>query len=323
MGKGDYKMINVNEEMIKNNIMRCHKEDYFVLKSNAYGFGLSRVASLLASLGYHKYAVLTLDEAITIRELDPSGTILLLGVLENDKIFLYEKYGITVSINDFKDLKSLYMHKLKIQIAVNTGMNRFGIRPTEVKEMVNLIRKTSLELMGIYSHNATNDLMHIMGQEEAFKYALRATTGLEAHFAATPLSHDSKYKICRIGKGMYQNALSVYGKIVKINHLEKDEYVGYDYAYKMPYDGYIGVIDLGYADGLVRHIDGFLVYINNRYYHMVGLACMNHSFVLLDNDNIKEGALVHFISPFNNQINYETFTGLSAYEIYLGFLKKY
>ena len=90
----------------------------------------------------------------------------------------------------------------------------------------------------------------------------------------------------------------------------------------MKNDGYIGVIDLGYADGLVTKCGGFLVYIDNKYYRLIGKACMNHTFVLID-DKVKVGDTVHFISPYNNIINYENFFGLTSHEVYLAFLKKY
>ena len=72
----------------------------------------------------------------------------------------------------------------------------------------------------------------------------------------------------RIGDAIYYNALNVYGRIVKVNYVYQSEYIGYDCGYQMPYDGYVGVIDIGYADGLARKCDGFTVYINNKYYYL-------------------------------------------------------
>lgn len=317
-------MIEINYEIIKNNIRNLGVNDYVVLKSNAYGFGFCEVLDIAINEGMTKFCVIDLNDAIYIKNKYPFAIVLLLGVFNKLDIDKYEMYEIDISINDLDELLFILDRNINIQLAVNTGMNRFGVRPYEIDTFLKLIKNSDLKLTGVYSHNATQNYEFINSQLEAFFYVCKELSKeLDIHYASSSLI-GKKIKFancCRIGDALYYNAFSIFGKIVKINYVEKDEFIGYGYSYRMRKNSYIGIIDIGYADGLERNSNGFLVYINNKYYHLIGKACMNYSFVLLD-DKVRVGDKVHFISPYNNIINYEKFFGKCSHEIYMNFLKK-
>jgi alanine racemase len=113
----------------------------------------------------------------------------------------------------------------------------------------------------------------------------------------------------------------VYGNVIQINNCLKGEYIGYDYSYKIKNDCYIGVIDIGYSDGLERLCEGFLVYINSKFYPLVGKSCMNHCFVLID-DSVSLKSKVIFIGKENNICNYLKYFNKIKHEVYLAYLKK-
>ena len=98
--------------------------------------------------------------------------------------------------------------------------------------------------------------------------------------------------------------------------------MGYDYAYKFEEDSYIGVINVGYADWLERNCEGFLVFLNGKYFPLVGRACMNHSFVLLDSDTYLNEEVI-FIGENNKIDKYLSNFQKIPHEVYLSFLKKY
>jgi alanine racemase len=159
---------------------------------------------------------------------------------------------------------------------------------------------------------------------EAFYYAVKDLNGIDIHFAASSLI-DGKvhYQNCRrVGDILYHGALLISGKILKVNYINKGEYIGYDYSYQMKKNSYVGIIDIGYADGLERNCNGFSVCINNKYYYLIGKACMNSCFVLLNDEKVNVGSEVFFISCYNNILNYQQFFGKISHEIYLSFLKK-
>lgn len=316
-------MIEISYEKIKENLLKFDLNTYLVLKSNAYGFGFRRVLDIAIEASLYKFCVIDLLDAIYIKEKYPFARVLLLGVFDRNSIPIYERYNIEISINDLEGISSLAGYNLLCQLKIDSGMNRFGIKPLDINRALMLIKENNLQLVGVYSHNATNEEKIIKQQEEAFFYAIKNVGNIDIHFEASSLIHQNNniYNAKRIGAAIYDNSLNVLAKIIKINFLNKGEFIGYDYSYKMRSDGYVGVIDIGYADGLERHCEGFLVYINNNYYYLIGKACMNYSFVLID-EKIKLFDKVHIISEFNDIINYEKFFGKIKHEIYLRFLSK-
>ena len=306
-------MIKVSYQQIMDNLSQLFRHNYLVLKSNAYGFGFEKIYQLAESLGFYKYAVITLDDAIYIKKKNPKNRVLLMGVFDESKIDIFQKYDIEITINHFKEIEKIRHHPIKVQIAINTGMNRFGIKPFEVESLFKVISNSKVLVAGIYSHSARN----FDGEYKIFK-ELTSNYLLEKHFAA---SYKKSKDTRRIGVEIYENALGIYGRIIKVNYVKKGDYVGYGYHYQMDDDGYIGIIDIGYADGLERKCNGFKVFIKDNFYELAGYACMNHTFVLLPSDNFLDDE-VEFIGKNNSIDNYVNFFDTIKHQIYTSFLKK-
>ena len=149
-------MIKVSYQQIMDNLSQLSRHNYLVLKSNAYGFGFEKIYQLAESLGFYKYAVITLDDAIYIKKKNPKNRVLLMGVFDESKIDIYQKYDIEITINHFKEIEKIRNHPIKVQIAINTGMNRFGIKPFEVESLFKVISNSKVLVTGIYSHSARN-----------------------------------------------------------------------------------------------------------------------------------------------------------------------
>lgn len=317
-------MYKIDYEAIRNNIALLKNNDYIVLKSNAYGFGFKEVLEIAIDEGIYKFAVIDLDCAIYITTNYPNMRVLLLGPIKKEDIALCEKYSIEFSIISLDEIETLNNYNLNVQIEINSGMNRFGIEALDIDRALNLINSNKLKLVGIYSHNATKNINHINNQLEAFYYAIKDLKNIDIHFMASTLK-DNVVKgqtSRRIGEFIYHDALTVYGNIISVRFVPKGEYIGYDYSYKMQEDGFIGVIDIGYADGLERNCEGFLVWTNNTFYPLVGKACMNYCFVLLENDFLLS-TQVEFIGKHNKIKNYEVKFNKIPHEIYLSFLKRF
>jgi alanine racemase len=309
----------INYNKIKDNILELCKNDYLVLKSNAYGFGFKKVLAIAYSCGMKKICIINIEDAIYIKEKYQDVKVLLLGPLNKKHLNLYEKYQIEITITCNDDFILIEKYNIPYQVEINSGMNRFGVNDINVDFLINDER-----FKGIYSHNATNDINHINNQLQTFFNICKNIINKDIHFAS---SSTKELKIPfttsrRIGCEIYKDSLCIFGKIIQINLCKKGNYLGYDYTYKIDRDCYVGVIDLGYADGLERNCEGFLVCINGRYFPLVGRACMNHSFVLIY-DNISIGAEVIFIGINNKLDNYLEFFKKIPHEVYLSYLKKY
>lgn len=79
-----------------------------------------------------------------------------------------------------------------------------------------------------------------------------------------------------------QSPIKLYSEIVQIHNLKKGEVVGYNGIFKAKEDTRIGVVPIGYADGIIRKNTGRFVYINNNKYKIVGNVCMDMLFVEID-----------------------------------------
>lgn len=71
-------------------------------------------------------------------------------------------------------------------------------------------------------------------------------------------------------------------EVVQIHNLKKGEVVGYNGIFKAEENTKIGVIPVGYADGVIRKNIGRCVYINDKKYKIVGNVCMDMLFVEID-----------------------------------------
>ena len=94
--------------------------------------------------------VKTYDEAQIVREFFGSITILYgepKGALAPN---------MAIAINNKEILHSLAFGS-KVELKVNTGMNRNGIDPSELEEYITLITQNGLELFGVFTHNGYGD----------------------------------------------------------------------------------------------------------------------------------------------------------------------
>ena len=235
--------------------------------------------------------------------------------LSDHELYLASILKIDVSLLDINDVKKIEKYNLNVQIEINSGMNRFGITIDELKEVKNL------NVVGLYSHNATMKKRYINKQLELFKSTID-TKDFDIHYQSSSLiERKIPFVNCkRIGEYLYNDSITFYGKVIRILHLKKGSYIGYNYTYKLKRDSLVAVIDIGYSDGLERRCNNFKVWIGEKFYKMIGLACMNHSFVLID-EHVKENDYVEFIGLNNKMINYVKFFKKIPHQVYLEILK--
>ena len=158
--RNTYALINlINlENNIKEIIKNYPYEYYFgVVKANAYGHGFETVKTM-DKAGINYFCTSSLEEALETRKYTKKP-ILVFGYVNTKDLALVEKNNITLSIISFDYYNELVKAnpKIKVHLKINSGMNRFGIKDkTEVLEIVKKLKKTNMELEGIYTHLATS-----------------------------------------------------------------------------------------------------------------------------------------------------------------------
>lgn len=339
MMRQTYELINL--KVLENNIKTIvnsskeYKYHIAVVKANCYGLGIKCVKNILLG-GANYLAVSSLDEALKVRKIT-NTRILVLEPIDTKYINIANKNNITLTISSLEYLNKVKNKSFTCHLKINTGMNRLGIgTKEELNKIYEIINKSNIKIEGIYTHiyKSTDPTL----TENQFKRFENITSDIDlskieiVHIPNSDTITNYKKKDyvngCRMGIIMYgfnnklklNSVFTLKSKIIEIKEIKKDETVGYDGKYKADKDEYIGIVPIGYADGIIRKNTGRFVYINNNRYKIVGNICMDMLFVLIDktvkvNDTveiIKDNQHINEIAEHLETINYEVMCDVSS-----------
>lgn len=284
-----------------------------VIKADAYGHGYKEVASYIKDLEYvEMFAVATLQEAIELRELGIKKGILILGAVPTtqEEIELAINYDISlsmISLDYMHHLQTLITDKpLKVHIKLDTGMHRIGLTcKEELNELLETINRDKFVLEGIFTHYATadGDIVAFEKQKELFYELVDSHKFKYIHCcnsAAMAYHQDELSNLGRIGivmygidpagneTNVYKQVMSLYTRVSMVKKISAGSRVGYGLTYEAKQDEYIATLPIGYADGIIRRNQGRNVYINGKYFEIVGRVCMDQMMVRVD-ETVKVG----------------------------------
>ncbi|MUU26322.1 alanine racemase [Helicobacter pylori] len=300
-----------------------------VVKANAYGAGALKASEIFLQEGANYLGVATLDEALELRSHFSKTPILILGyspnanasmLIDNDlsaMVFSLEQAEI------FSQMALKSQKRLKIHLKIDTGMHRLGLEPNfKSIEIIKKIRALKgLEVEGIFTHLSNADAnikTHAKNQMKAFNAFLEQLLNQKIEFqyrhaynSAGILSlcngNENRFlNLYRPGIMLYgfypsnemkessqtilKNVISLKARIVQIKRVKKGEFIGYGEHFYTNEETLVGVLALGYADGLVRALGNRIqVAINNQLAPLIGKVCMDQCFVKLNDIEAKEG----------------------------------
>ena len=203
--------------------------------------------------------------------------------------------------------------KARIHLAVDTGMGREGALPENLSPLLSAAQLASeqgtVEVSGIWSHLARGDetgageqatARQLSDFQQAYAAAeQRGFTGLVRHLSASsgllwhPQAH---FDLARYGIAMYgltpnpvrattaslhlTPIMRLEADLISVKKLPAGHPVSYGGTWVAPRDTYIGIVPLGYADGIDRHASGKIwVAANGQKYPQVGRICMDQFMV--------------------------------------------
>ncbi len=306
-----------------------------VLKANAYGHGIKQVAEALKGRKVPYIAVDGYFEALRIRAVS-NQPVLVMGAIKPENFKKLGHVNLAYVVGDEEAVHALGKtgKKFKVHLECNTGMNRYGARPDEMTKLTKLILSyKNLTLEGVMSHLADSD-----GEDpatvdlavESFDKCVeevRAAGGnptiLHVAQTAGSLRAKSKYaNAMRLGIGLYginpfpknhamhrklkglKPALRLVSTVTKVIQLKKGDRVSYNYTFTAPKDMTIGVLPIGYYEGLNRALSNKgTVKIGDKFTPIVGRVCMNHSMISLEVINAKAGDEVIIYSDNPKDVN--------------------
>lgn len=310
-----------------------------VVKANAYGHGLVASAKAAIEGGANWLGVVALEEGMALRKENIHKPILVLGAvaLKDARLAANQEIAIAVfSMDQVRELSEISFDKaLKIHLKVDTGLNRLGLEVGEISQAIRLISSNKgIVLEGVFSHFASveeNNLEFAKIQIEKFKEALKVLKELKyekiiKHMAATSAAlvlPDSHFDMVRCGIGIYglwpsldlakkfdnkellEPVLSFKTEIVQTKNVKKGEKIGYGCTFEAKEDMVIGIIPVGYAEGLDRGLSNNIgeVLVSGQHCSIIGRVCMNMSIVKLkaEREKLKVGQEVTIIGEDGDQ----------------------
>lgn len=335
-----------------------------VVKANAYGAGAIKASEIFLQEGANYLGVATLDEALELRSHFSKTPILILGYSPNANASMLVDNDLSAMIFSleqaevFSQMALKSQKRLKVHIKIDTGMHRLGLEPNfKSIETIKKIRALKgLEIEGIFTHLSNADAKiktHAKNQMKAFNAFLEQLLDQKIEFqyrhaynsaGILSLCNGNENRLLNLYRpgimlyGFYpsngmkescptilKNVISLKAQIVQIRSVKKGEFIGYGEHFYTNEETLVGVLALGYADGLMRALGNRIqVAINNQLAPLIGKVCMDQCFVKLNNIQAKEGDEVILfgdksakandaseIAALLNTIAYETISTLS------------
>ena len=309
-----------------------------VVKADCYGHNSNEVVKSIIEGGCNYLAVSSLDEALIIRK-NFDIPIICLGIINSKYIKICEENNIDITVTNLDYLKQVKDYNINIHIKIDTGMNRLGVKEKEeFNSMIELIEKSNINLKGIYTHIYEADNKKSSAKQiNTFK---NITNDIDlnkidiVHVAQSDtLVNYPKIEFCngcRLGIIMYgltdnalnlKNTIELVSEIIEIKKLKKGETVSYNGTYKASEDELIGIVSIGYADGVNRNLKGAYVYINNKKYEIVGNICMDMLMLKIDS-NVKLNDKVYIYKDINHIKELSNYLNTIPYELICNISKR-
>ena len=298
-----------------------------VVKADGYGHGAVACAKASLSAGAEYLGVATVDEAVELRAAGITAPLMLLSQPPETAIPLLLAHQIMPAVYDpafavaYGEAADLHGMVAPYHLAVNTGMNRIGVRHEDVVEFLRQVNfHRGLELAGVFTHFATSDCpetfdfevqAHRFAEAVGYIQAAGINPGIvhAANSAAILRFPRVHFDMVRLGISLYglhpcpetrriidlHPAMSVHARITDARFVPTGEGVSYGMHYRSPGSVKICTLPLGYADGYPRALSGNTdVIYAGRYWRQVGNICMDQCMFEVD---MRTSALRERVDP--------------------------
>ena len=280
-----------------------------VVKADGYGHGAAVCGAAAMRGGATRLAVAAALEAEELRLHFAEAPILVMGALTGEELRTALRANAEVALwrESFRQLCSQLGGEtgtpVRVHVKHDSGMGRLGERDPDA--VVELARACSddpaLELAGIWTHLATADEADdsYMGRQlDSF----RAVAGRVREFAPDAIVHAansaatirepaSHFDMVRCGIAVYgldpfqgdpaasglEPALELRSYVADVKRFERGASAGYGRTWAAPEDTWVGVLPIGYGDGVRRALSNNAeVLVRGRRFPLVGTVSMDN-----------------------------------------------
>lgn len=293
-----------------------------VVKADAYGHGLIPVAKTAKSAGAKWLGTALLEEALALRAAGIDGPIIAWLTPPGEDFVAALENQIDLSISSVETLQEILRAakqtqiKPRIHVEIDTGMTRGGIRDNFSQIISSLVaEKSNFVFAGLWSHFARADepnenFTKLQLEKFGEVSKLFEESGLIAQIkhisnSAASLNFKSAHKnLIRWGIGMYGlspdvtqmgdskklgliPAMQVKSKLQLVKSVAAGAQVGYGGLGKVNQETIIGVVSMGYADGIPRISSNKAgIFVDGKRAPLLGRVSMDQFVVDLGNDSV-------------------------------------
>jgi alanine racemase len=325
-----------------------------MVKAFSYGSGSFEISNFLQFNNVDYLTVAYADEGVELRNF---GITLPIMVMNPEEIAIEKmlRFNLEPEIYNFRTLNFLIQElaeapdilEVYIHLKLDTGMHRLGFLESDLPELIKILKiQKRIKVRSIFSHLAGSEDLSL---EDFTRSQITKFTSM-SEFLMRKLKYpilrhilnsagisrfpEAQFDMVRIGIGLYgvgfdeneqhllQNVSTLKSTISQIKTIEPNETVGYNRKFKAETATKIGVVAIGYADGLSRklgHKNGF-VWVNDQQAPIIGNVCMDMCMIDLTGIPAQEGDEVEIfgnktpiqdIAQKCDTIPYEILTGIS------------
>ena len=329
-------------------------------KAFSYGSGSHEIADILEFNHVDYVTVAYADEAVALRNNGIRIPVMCMNP-EAEGMETVVRYRVEPAIYNFRMLDTLEAYlstlpssafqkqeeRVGIHVGLDTGMHRMGFEQKDLGALLErLAANPRLEVRSVYTHLATADMPEMDAYTQAQLDAyVRMSQVFRQRFPSV-LRHclntagivrfpQYQFEMVRLGIGLYgvgtdaemqsrlETVSSLKTVISQIRTIPAGDAVGYGRRFIASRETRVGVIGIGYADGLNRHLGNgrYSVWVKGEKAPIIGSICMDMCMIDLTGIPAEEGDEVEVFGSQNpvglmadvlGTIPYEILTSVSG-----------
>ncbi|GAA2240988.1 alanine racemase [Herbiconiux moechotypicola] len=293
-----------------------------VVKADAYGHGAVEVARTAVAAGAEWLGVADVDEALALRDAGIEAPVLAWLHGPDPDFAEAVARDVTLGISTAGQLARAVAAgapeaPARVHLKVDTGLGRNGLGREEWRTVFEAAAAAEaagrIRVEGLFSHlsgaSPDDDLAQLAAFEEATSLArsLGLDPGLR-HLASTAGALSlpaTRLDLVRLGIGLYGHspfddrtaaelglvpAMRLESRLISVKHVAAGTGVSYGYTHHVERDSWLGLVPLGYADGIPRHVSNTgSVWVGGRVHPIVGRVAMDQFVVELGEHEARVG----------------------------------
>ena len=331
-----------------------------VVKANGYGHGATAAARAALRGGAEWLGVVHVAEALELRAAGLEAPVLCLMAISEHAHGDAIRAGVDLSAGSVDMVRRLAAaaaraeRPARVHLKVDTGLSRGGATAADWPSVVDAALAAQavgrVSVVGLWSHFASADepgnpsvAVQLAAFGEALAVAEKAGATPEVrHIANTAAAievPESRYDLVRIGGGIYglstlpggappwlRPAMTLRARLALVKRVAAGAGVSYGHRYVAARETTLGLVPLGYADGVPRSARGLpLVFARGRRWPIAGTVCMDQFVIDFGDEPVAVGDEVVLFGPGDSgeptaqewgdtlgTISYEIATGIGA-----------